>query len=481
MPQAFLPWRGQLDPNRRVFAVLVLVSLLAHVPFTPLGALLGLIAPRRGDAEGQAPDLGQIHAIPVDLLEQSPPAELKAARVEAEAAPAAVPARKSKPKPRPTQVDAGVPSDAAAPDAGDAGPATDAGPDASPEAGPAEPVALSGAAGEMADANANVRILVYTDTIRGQPLGARVGRLLASVPQWRDFFGPGGLDPIRDFDRILIAGPQLRNSSEVLAVLQYNVDEARILDAVGDIVRKDAQGGSWLDAGVPAATAHADRAQRVFVVSPQSRLAIVTPPSAAADALRRARGHLGFPPAPGNEAVVAHVNTPWRMFIGLPVTVPKSLKSARMTLTPTARGGASVSLQITDSSAEQAQSDRDELYSTFRNNQFIPLLEFATGRLMVSLEARESEIRGTIELTPQQVSFVLDLVEGWFAERKRTTRPGRPGAAEPVPTAQPSAPDTSPPAAPAASDTAARPAASSVPPAPAPSGPSTPASTAPRP
>jgi hypothetical protein len=451
VPRAIFSWRGQPDPNRRVFAVLVMVSLLLHVPFTPLGALWGLISATRGDAEGRAPDLGQIHAIPVDLLEQSPKAELKAAAAGETAPPAAVTPKTRKPRPRPTQADAGVPSDAGVPDAGgDGGPASDA--------GPAEPVALAGSAGKMADANANVRILIYTDTVRGQPLGAQVGRLLASVPQWRDFFGPGGLDPIRDFDRILIAGPQLRDSSEVLAVLQYNVDEPKVVAAVGDIVRSDPQGGSWLDAGVPAATARADRAPRVFVISPQSRLVIVTPPSAAADAIHRARGHLGFPPAPGNEAIVAYVNTPWRMFIGLPVSIPKSLQSARMTLTPTAQGGASIALQIRDSSAEQAQSDRDELWNAFRSNQFVPLLEIATGRLMVSLQAHEDEIRGTVELTPQQVSFVLNLVEGWFAERERIRAP-RPSTSEPAPTPERSAP----PVVPDASDAAAAPSTSSEP------------------
>jgi hypothetical protein len=445
--RSLLPWRGQPDPDRRVLTALLLVSLLLHVPFTPLGALWGLISPNRGHTEGQVPDLGQIHAIPVDLLEQSPQAEPEAAVAAAETAPSApVAAQTRRPKPRVTQVDAGAPPDAGVPDAGDAGPPSDA--------GPVEPVALAGSAGKMADANANVRILVYTDTIRGQPLGTRVGRLLASVPQWRDFFGPGGLDPIRDFERILIAGPQLRDSSEVLAVLQYNVDEARVLAAVGDIVRGDPQGGSWLDAGVPAATARADRAPRVFVVSPESRLVIVTPPSAAADALRRARGHLGFPPARGNEAVVAYVNTPWRMFIGLPVGLPKSLQSARMTLTPTANGGVSIALQVKDGSTEQAQRDRDELWNAFRSNQFIPLLELATGRLRISLETQESEIRGTIELTPQQVGFVLNLVEGWFAERERI-RSQRPATSGLTPTPRPSAVAASPGVAPVDPDAAA--------------------------
>jgi hypothetical protein len=461
--------------------VLLLVSLLLHVPFTPLGALWGLIWPTRASVEGRAPDLGQIHAIPVDLLQESPRAEPEAAAPIETAPVAAVRAKTRKPRPRPEQVDAGAPSDAGGADAGDAGPASDASPDAGEDAGAAEPVALAGSAGKMADANANVRILVYTDTIRGQPLGARVGRLLASVPQWRDFFGPGRLDPIRDFDRILIAGPQLRDSSEVLAVLQYNVDEAKVLAAVGDIVRRDPLGGGWLDAGVPAATAHADRAPRVFVISPQSRLAIVAPPSAAADAVRRASGHLAFPPSPGNEAVVAYVNTPWRMFIGLPVTLPKSLQSARMTLTPTALGGASITLRITDRSAEQAQRDRDELWNMFRSNQFIPLLEIATGRLMVSLEPHESEIRGTIELTPQQVSFVLNLVEGWFAERERT-RPHHPGASGGAPTPQRTTPVApSPPAPPLDAGAAAANPASSVPSATGPSDASAPTSAAPPP
>jgi hypothetical protein len=466
VPRAILLWRGQPDPERRTLAALVVVSLLLHAPFTPLGALWGLMSATRADADGPVPDLGKIRDIPVDLLGQPSEAEPRPRAPTADTAPAAVPVKKRKPRPRRTELDAGVAADAGVSDAGDGGPPADASVDGGAAA---DPVALAGRAGELADANANVRILVYTDTVRGQPLGARVGRLLGSVPQWRDFFGPGGLDPIRDFDRILIAGPQLRDSSEVLAVLRYNVDEARVVAAVGDIVRSDPRGGSWLDAGVPAATAHADRAPRVFVISPRSRLAVVTPPSAAANVVRRARGRIPFPPASGNEAVRAFVNTPWRMFIGLPVSVPKSLESADLTLTPTAHGGVSIALRIKDSSPEQAQRDRDELWALYRNNQFIPLLEIATGRLMVSLEPRDSEIQGAIELTPQQVSFVLNLVEGWFAERERN-RIARPGGSE----LAPAPPVPSATVAPIPPDAAPQPPASGISTEPDASGPSTP-------
>jgi hypothetical protein len=254
-------------------------------------------------------DSPPITGIPIDVIEdQAPPASApEEPKVTPDAPGAAEPvAAKPSKKPIPPKitdagppdaevedaeadaaVDAGAPHDAglAAEDAGtplshgDAGIA-DAGP-ADAGTRPLTDPSLVAGVQRVADSNANVRITLYTEKIRSNPLGARVGPLLGSLYQWRDFFGPAGVDPIKDIDQIYIVGPQLRDSSNVVAILRHHLPQARMRAAIDRIVTADKLGGEWLDAGVPVASAHADGSERRFVLA-NSETVVVTPPSAYA-------------------------------------------------------------------------------------------------------------------------------------------------------------------------------------------------------
>ena len=82
----------------------------------------------------------------------------------------------------------------------------------------------------------------------------------------------------------MIVGPELRDSSKVVAILKLNVSGPRVREAIDAIVRADTEHGEWLDAGIPAATAYADRAPRIFVM-PAPNMVVVVPPSAKDAAL----------------------------------------------------------------------------------------------------------------------------------------------------------------------------------------------------
>jgi hypothetical protein len=163
---------------------------------------------------------------------------------------------------------------------------------------------------------------------------------------------------------------------------------------------------------------------------PEASLVIVTPPSAAAHALSLGGTPVNFPAAPGLEAVKAYVATPWRIFIGLPFSIPKSIESAEFSVTPTSTGGARLELVLEDATPKQAKEDRDLLWNAFRSNEFVPLLELAAGALRLTLSAQGRRIRGTLDLTPQQVLFALNLVEGWILERTRARTPKVPPTAD---------------------------------------------------
>jgi hypothetical protein len=275
-----------------------------------------------------------------------------------------------------------------------------------------------------------------------------VGRALASVPQWRDFFGPAALDPIKDVDRILIVGPQLRDSSEVAVVAKVNVAKDRLRDAIDGIVRSDPN-GKWLeDTKVPAATARVDRALRYFIL-PSSKMVIVSPPTAAKNAMK-VGPRFTIHGSKGPEVAVAEVATPWRALrrTGIPVDVPKSIKWVRFKATPDAHGGLIVEFVAKDESAEKAAENAGPLE---RNLKAVSVLDLGlfrhkfVERIVVS--AQGDEIHGAALLTARQlgaaIAFAMDAL-GAHAPRSR------PDASVPrSPTTEPSPPPDNEPRAPA--------------------------------
>lgn len=394
---------------------LLLLSGALHVGLTPWAALWGL-ARWLPDFDVELPPEEAVNAIPIDLLEDDPsppPAP------ESEPTPTA--------PPTPAEPEVSIPEPEAPK------PAPQKPPEPPPEKPPAEPVepereegkgsspvALSGAAGKIADSNANVQLVLYTDRIREHALGRRVGRLLQATPQWQDFFGPARVDPIRDVDRVLIAGPQLRDSSNVVAVVQHNLPDDRIESGVEALV--ESGGGEWLEGASRIARTRADRAERLIAL-PAPGIVVVVPPSAEKSA-RSLGKKIRFPEGPEGVAVRADIKTPWRVFLGLPVQIPKTIESVRIEVRPRADGGAIVHFTAQDESPEIASQDAREIEQLIRAAAELNLSGFgamgALGSLLlgggknrllekVQVRAQGKEIHGSLEISLQQLSLVMDL------------------------------------------------------------------------
>ena len=440
--------RGLADTSSSRFAKLLLVSLLLHVPFTPWAALVGLLglwSPPPDDVSSPP-----ITAIPVDLFEDqqpaAPPEPAQPPPVADNAGPAEPAVKKPKPAPQPAKVhDAGPPDaeepdadqpDADQPDAGttavdagakvaaaDAGVPLDAGPVSDAGARPISEPSLVGSIRQIADPGANVKLWIYADKIRETSLAPRIGPLLRSLYQWRDFFGPTGIDPIRDIDQIMLYGPQLRDTTNLVAILKHHVPPDRMHTAVDALVRADHRGGMWLDDGVPAASVHLDGAEHRFILA-NSQTVMMTNPQAYKLALAVAKV-ARLPPSHGPEAMLAYIVTPWRVFIGLPVQVPHSIKWARIRVTPTADGGASAELEAEDESPALASEDAD--YLTRSANALSQLNLGFLGSLIgqqshkfiehVAFSSNGKMIRGEAQITAAQLSTALDMAGALLADR----------------------------------------------------------------
>lgn len=426
-------WRGRRDTTSWRFRALLLLSGILHVVVTPWAGLWGLtrwLPATDLDALPEEP----VNAIPIDFVADRPEPP-RPAPTEDEPAASPPPAKEQEEGPRdapkPAEPEPALPEPPP--------PASEPEPPAPADEAIGDPVALSGSAGKIADANANVRLLLYTDRIRGHALGARVGKLLQATPQWRDFFGPAQVDPIRDIDRVLIAGPQLRDSSNVVAVVRHSLPEERIragLDAL--IARGD---GEWVEGNVRMARARADRADRLFVL-PAPGIVAVVPPSAEASA-RSMGSNVRFAAGPEGVAVQAYIVTPWRVFQGLPVQVPDSIEWVRLELRPRAGGGVTIRLLGQDESPAAAARSAREIELLVRNAMkllsgaqevFASLRSLVTGKAVarqledVQVHAQDRKIVGTLELSKSQLVMIADLLEGLIAQA-----PVRPVPSAPVP------------------------------------------------
>lgn len=471
-------WRGQPDTTRFRFLVLVAVSFLLHLPVSPLALLVGLLGFARPLTSPDVPEPEPITAIPVDILNDLRPTQGDQAEEEERAALSDSVSQPEPPADPRLVPDAGI-VDGSAEDAdatledGDAmlrdgdttiedtsveagpeGGLGDSGEDAEPFSGDAgsrqieDPVALTGSAASIARANAEVKLIIYTETLRGAPLGDRLGRLMANLPQWRDFFGPTRLNPVQAIDRIMLAGADIRQSTEDLVIVaRYRVSEAIMRRAVSALVEEPGREGLWLDAGVPAATARADRAERVFVL-PAPHVIVVAPSSARESALSL-RPPLTFPPPRADEVLVGSLLVPHAAFAkaGVPLEVPRSIQYVRFEVTPTREGGARMTFVAKDASPEAARqsvaglteqirgittlgagASALDLFSRMLGGGGVNTRMARLTQLLAQLKMNPvgDEIRGEVSASRDQVEEVLLEIEGWIGLSPTRRRPAGP-------------------------------------------------------
>jgi hypothetical protein len=279
----------------------------------------------------------------------------------------------------------------------------------------AHPVAMSGVQSQLIDSNANVNLLLLSERVREHPLGARIGKLLVAFPQWNSFFESAQIDPIRDLNRILVVGPEFRRSADLVAIIQHRLGREPVRKAVDRLVRRPPR-GRWLSSKVPAARAHADRAERLFVL-PSSNLLVVAPPHLEKQLL--AAPPMKFPAPEGSEALVLHVKSPSHALRGLPLPFPESIAWLRLDVTPLESGGATVRVTALDADAQQARAHARNLSLAINalTNPDLGALGALLGMRSIAfidrldLTARGDRISGEVEVSRAQLERLLGLAE----------------------------------------------------------------------
>jgi hypothetical protein len=309
-------------------------------------------------------------------------------------------------------------ADASDPDANDAAPVDAGGPDAAPH----DPVAMVGDVGKVQADEALVVLLVNAQEIRKHPVGAQMGGLLSSIPQWDDFIAGTGVDPIQQADWLLISGPGLVNTANDVILVRYNAPDA-VVDHAIDVISKKSSNGSAFDAGVPgmrAALGTADRAPRVFLRPQHGLLAVVPPFYAAKAAAMLAKVRVSPRVRPG-EAMRLTLKKPYQPF----PDIPKTVSEVRLWVVPMANGGAEMFAEgdcASASDATDAAAHVNTVFDRFRHNALVSLV---THGLLKSLDihADETHIELHLTATEEQLDALLTLVGGEIHSMKAQPPP----------------------------------------------------------
>lgn len=460
---------GVRAASGRWLGVTLLLAALLHLPAMPFDPLflarILLRPPAAAPVEPPPAEEELFLPIDLDLLEGTPattdsPAPTASDR-PAEPGPAPGPA----PEPTPATEDPAqdTPPKAAAPPT----PGVKAPPDEdiyddldTPRRGTPtlqDPLTVAGGPGKYGVKNPFVQVLFNSNRLRGNSAGAALGGVLTALPEWKSFFDGTGIDPITDAEHLLIAGPQLRQSRDVVVWMEYRTSEKQMRAAIDALVKRT-KGGKWIDdAPLPTALARAHGHRRVFALVPAKKLLVILPHALKTD-LERVKRVRPFNHA-SRAGIVLSLATPRNAFAGYEgvIDVPKTFKWMRMVVTPLDDGAAEVALEIGDESAAAAAKDAPVLEKQLGQVRTLASIATLIGAEVLpplKVEVDRDILRVKAKVSRKGLSHILNLARSHFASKPAPELSPSSGAKEEEEKGQPT-PAASGSAAPAASGSAA--------------------------
>jgi hypothetical protein len=90
------------------------------------------------------------------------------------------------------------------------------------------------------------RVVVRVDLtlVRESPVGADISSLIRAYPAWQELLGSSGIDPVRDFDRVVVAGTGSVTGRGVM-VIRHHLDEADIRRRVLQMSVSQGESPEW--------------------------------------------------------------------------------------------------------------------------------------------------------------------------------------------------------------------------------------------
>lgn len=432
--------RGWIRTNR-VFAACLVIALALHVPTMPFSRFLASVFDFWGDDETDDEDGEAIVPIEIDMeatsVDQDKPIPDATTKP-----PPSQPTAAAQPEPAPPPAPVPAPAPPPPVDTTKKGPPS--------KSSPVEEIADIKA---LAKADNNVSIVLIGSKLRSHPVGSKLGVILNGNAQWEPFFKGSGLDPVNDVDVMILTGPRMRVSGQIVAIMKFGGDMTPVKAAVQHLIDGGEVKGEWIkDAPVLAARATADGAERIFAIVPEKNLLYVIPspyPSPKTqvrlekrkrlekalteakkkvfDQLERVKAGTFKDFAGANYAIDAFMVEPWKLMgkdgkVDIPIVggielIPKTLLTGRAVVVP--RGAeADVTITMSASSDEQAVKDAEDLNGSWSAIQIGASFKYKLDLPDVKFKPEGSKIVGKGTLTREALEVVLEIAKQKTEEAK---------------------------------------------------------------
>ncbi len=272
----------------------------------------------------------------------------------------------------------------------------------------ASPVGLVTHADALTGKQPNVSMLLHMAVLRDRApaFAAQLGPAMSRIRQWSVFFDGSGLDPVQDTNDILIAGPQMHDTRQIVAIVNLSSKAASAKAVVSSMVSH--AGGGWDDGDPPMAHATIDGVQRYFLM-PSMGVVLVIPK----DALAQAKGLKApkFPKNSNGEAIVVRLKDPWRALYGVPFVIPQTLSWVRISITMEKDGSGTLHLDAEDSDSTSATQDAVTLTQGVESASTVKLGGL-TIRVMdpIEFQGDGSMVRATLHVNATQLQAIGNLI-----------------------------------------------------------------------
>lgn len=438
------PW-ALVESGLRPIVITLVVALLVHIvpPLVPGRALLGWIgvALRDADEETDVPEQEVIVPIELDMfMDEDREAD---AEVEPATAPDDAPDPGKAPEnlvvvptPKPQ---ASVPP--ATPEPPEAKPPEPPGDDTHEEKPKEEPppqpkrkIRLENAFDAAGDNNVaraehpNVNIYIAASELRKRDLAPMFSELLTTVPEWQMLLGGTDIDPIADFDHVLMSTPHMRDKAKwIVARVGYNVPDAKMKNAIDTVAKRSK--GKWLpDYALPVASVDNGR-RKVVLIEKRNQLVVL--PDGAEGQIPKLEKVGRFPKNP-SAGIFLDIVTPANAFKSK-FPFPKSIRKLTLRLRLEEGGGFAVDVEMIDENEEKAQKSAAFLEAEIEKIRPIPLVSLFTKKYFIGKPTFETEgevIRVTAPVSREQVERIMRLVKLWLKNREAQAKDAAEDAAK---------------------------------------------------
>jgi hypothetical protein len=268
---------------------------------------------------------------------------------------------------------------------------------------------------------------LWFGSLRDNPLGKQLTELAACDREWKRFLDQG-IDPLNDFEGVLVVGPGLMDSNQLTAAVRHNLSAERVHGVMQTLVEESGDNGRWLASDV--ASARLGRNQRVLL--PQQKDLFFVTPSKGWEALHRVKEPLRVPSAEGRTASLVLVN-PNRVLERVGLTLPKRISEMRLEAFANADQSVDLKVELEATSAEAAKQEASRV-SAQMHDFFADAWTAASALRALSgsnagethlevpphldLEVDDRTLTGMLHLTQGQTRATLRLLSSFVCRKK---------------------------------------------------------------